>query len=158
MGEQARLESFVPLDGFLRRTDRKPHIKDGLVSWEAFRPRPHEPSLSFTFQTDWLATEEGLRQYQIDNALKFGDLPGVCKLTFHNLTELVHPPLPPRPQPAPEDPRYGDLHCVTDVPESQEHMEALARLATRNTDAGLPMSFVKKGKRPDMFPPPRASA
>lgn len=147
MVAEARLVPFVVEDGFLRRTDRKRYIKpDGVVSSEAFRPRPAEPTLSFTYQSPPLRSHEGIHQYQLDKVLPSGDLPGVCKLTFHDLTGLLTPPLPPRFQEDPNDERYGRLHCVTDL-ASQEQMELMAELTRQHRDAGLPFHFVPKEKR-----------
>ena len=153
MVAEARLAPFVVEDGFLRRTDRKRYIKpDGVVFWEAFKPRPAELTLSFTYQDHQLRDENGLRQYQLHNELKNpsekkGDLLGICKLTFHDLTGLLSPPLPPRFEEDPNDERYGRLHCLTGLPVSQEQMELMAELASQHREAGLPFHFVPKEKR-----------
>ena len=149
MVAEARIVPFVAEDGFLRRTDRKRYIKpDGVISWEAFNPRKVDPTLSFTYQDHQLKDENGLQQYQLHNELKkHGDLPGICKLTFHDLTGLLTPLLPPRFQEDPDDERYSRLHCVTDLPASQEQMELMAELASQHREAGLPFHFVPKEKR-----------
>ncbi|GMU20993.1 MAG: hypothetical protein AMXMBFR13_10890 [Phycisphaerae bacterium] len=147
MGDDSRLGPFVADDSFLRRIDRKNRIRDGgLVTWEAFKPREDESALSFTYQDHSLKTDEGLRRYQTVKMLPSGDLPGACKLTFHDLTQSLAPPLPPRQEVDDGDPDYGHLHCVTDPPQSDIHMEQMAKLATRN---GLVLPFVPKKKRRD---------
>jgi len=138
---------FVAEDGFLRRTDRPKHIKDGSVSWEAFKPREDDPTLSFTYQDDQLKDEGALRQYQLYNELPHHDLPGICRITFGDLTVLLKPPLPPRFEEDRNDERYGKLHCVTDLPSLQEQMELMAELASQHREAGLPFHFVPKEKR-----------
>ena len=82
---EARLAPFVAEDGFLRRTARPRYIKDGSVSWKAFKPREHDPRLSFTYQDNQLKDEDALRQYQLYNELPHHDLPGICRLTFGGL-------------------------------------------------------------------------
>jgi hypothetical protein len=145
VGDDSRLGRFIADDSFLRRIDRKNRITDdGLVMWQAFKPRDGESSLSYTYQDDVLKTAEGLRQYQIRKVLPSGDLPGACKLTFYDLTQALEPSLPPRPEEDHADPHYGCLHCVTDVPQDHVHMDKLAKLATRN---GPVLPFVLKKHR-----------
>ena len=129
MGAESLIEPFALDDIFLRRVGSR--IKHGAVSFKAFKPRADERTLSFTFRGPELKTEEGLKQYQRDKVLPSGDLPGICSLSFLDLTELLNPPLPPRCAPDPEDAKYGHLHCETDVPEDEVHMERMARLATK---------------------------
>lgn len=117
---------------------------DGTISWEVFRPREDEPSLSYTLQNESLRTSSGLEQYQRDKELPSGDLPGICKLTHYDLTEALQPPRPPRFEHDLADPKYGHLHCVTDRPHDDVHMEKMAKLATRN---GLIRPFVNAPKR-----------
>jgi hypothetical protein len=147
--EPGAIGPFLPQDGFLRRTDRPNRIKGGLVFWEAFKPRmPHDTDgLSFTYQNHQLQNEDSLRQFQVDHELKLGDLPGVCRITFGDLTECLQPPLPPRSKADPDDKRYGGLHCLTDLPVSQEHMESMANLASGHNEFGLPFPLVDKKKR-----------
>jgi hypothetical protein len=144
VGEDSRLGPFVADDSFLRRIDRRRYLRDGVVSWEAFKPRDGEVSLSYTYQNSVLKTSEGLRQYQARKALSFGDLPGACKLTFYDLTQALEPPLPPRHETDDDDPDYGCLHCVTDPPRDPIHMEEMAKLATRN---GPVLPFVPKKRQ-----------
>ncbi len=132
MGDQARLGPFIAEDSFLRHIDRKRRATADGVNWEVFKPRPAERSLSFTYQDVRLMSDSGLDEYRLDKAMPSGDLPGICKLTYYDLTEALEPPLPPRPRHDPEDPKYGDLHCETGLPRDQIHMEKMAKLATRN--------------------------
>lgn len=134
---------FEPNDGFLRWIRKK--LKGGVVSWEAFQS--NTPTLSFTWQASELVTPSQLRQYQLDRALASGDLPAICKLTLRNLTQDLLPPLPPRLRFDPNDEKYGHLHCETDLPTSQEQMEAMAQLATKNIDDVLPLPFVRGKER-----------
>jgi hypothetical protein len=141
VGDQPHLSAFLADDSFLRRIGSKRLIRDeGEVAFEAFRPRPHELTLSFTFQDHTLRSEPGLDEYHRWNALNSGDLPGICKLTLDDLTAALDPPLLPRPDPDPDDDRYGHLHCVTDLPVDQAHMERMAKLATKN---GVIRRFVR---------------
>ncbi len=142
MGDNSRLGPFAADDSFLRRIDRKNRLtQDGIVSWQAFKPRDEEMSLSYTYQNDVLKTAEGLLRYQRDNVLSSGDLPGACRLTFYDLTEALKPPLPPRPEEDTQDTKYGLLHCVTDLPQDEIHMDKMAKLATRN---GVVLPFVRR--------------
>ena len=145
---EARLAPFDPQDGFLRRTDRKRYIKQGgVVFWEAFKPRDGEPTLSFTYQDNQLKDEDALRQFQLHNELPHGDLPGICRLTFGDLSVFLTPPLPPRFKDDPDDERYGRLHCVTDLPALQVQMELMAELASKRREFGLPFPLIPKEKR-----------
>jgi hypothetical protein len=145
VGDSTRLGPFVADDSFLRHIDRKKRLMDdGTIAPEAFKPRNGETSLSFTFQNKLLNSEAGLEHYQRDKVLQSGDLPGICKLTFYDLTQALEPPLPPRSVPEPRDEKYGHLHCCTDCPRDQIHMAKMAKLATRN---GVLRPFVRSGKR-----------
>lgn len=132
MGDQPSLGPFIAEDGFLRRVDRRARIRDDIVHWQVFEPRSQETGLSFTYQHDSLKTDQGLTAYHRAKALPSGDLPGICKLTFHDLTQALEPPLAPRPERDHSDKEYGRLHCVTDCPRDQLHMVKMAKLATRN--------------------------
>lgn len=139
MGGQGAIEGFRPDQYFLRRVDRIRRIRDGEVGWQAFKPRETDPALSFTFQTEELMTDKGLRNYQLYWELSSGDLPGICRLSYADLTRLG---LPPRHDSQPNEP-YGDLHCSTALP-TMEQCVALAKLATLN---GVVREFVPKKKR-----------
>ena len=114
MGDTASVAAFRPGDGFLRRVSRKGDIRSGLVGGRAFEDR--HPTLSFTLQDENLQTHDGLVAYQRDKPLPSRDLPAICKLSYHDLTESAKPPLPPSAERVPEDENYGHLHCVTDRP------------------------------------------
>ncbi len=145
MGDEARVGLFVADDSFLRHIDKKRLVmSNGLLSHEVFKPREGEPSLSFTYQDANLRTQRGLDQYQQDKVLLHGDLPGICKLTFDDLTESLKPPLPPHLEVNDSDKWYGHLHYVTDCPLNESHMEQMAKLASRH---GLLRAFVKRQHR-----------
>lgn len=145
MGDQTSLGPFVAEDSFLRHIDRKRYIADDdTLSREIFKPRAHEPSLSFTYQDAGLKTSGGLDEYQRRKALPSKDLPGICRLTFYDLTVALEPPLPPRGERNPDDTEYGHLHCSTDPPRGDVHMEKMAKLATRN---GVARRFVRAPKK-----------
>ena len=143
MGDHASLGLFAAEDYFLRRIAKPRYIKDDeSVSWEAFDDK--QPTLSFTFQDNNLKTKDGLDEYQRYWAYPSGDLLGLCKLSFYDLTVSLEPPLPPRHDPVPEDEKYGHLHCCTDPPRDQDHCEKMAKLAMRN---GVVRQFVKARRR-----------
>ena len=132
MGAKASLEPFAPEDGFLRRIVYANHIKRGYVHWRAFKDA--HPTLSFTYRDDELATCAGLDLYQIRKALPSGDLPGICMLTFLDLTCSLEPPLEPRQEVDNEDEYYGELHCVTDQPVDKAQRQEMAKLAAKRQD------------------------
>lgn len=145
MGESAALGPFVAEDSFLRHVANKRYMKKEMFSPNVFDDR-HE-TLSFTFQTQHLHTDEGLDQYHEYKELPSGDLPGLCILTFHDLTVSLQPPLPPRQDPNPTDKRYGHLHCCTDRPADDAQRRAMAHLAKQH---GIVRPFVPKKKRKDL--------
>ena len=144
MGTHRVVGPFVADDSFLRHVDRKRLIKDGTVNLKAFKDT--HPTLSFTYQDQNLKIENGLDRYQRDKALPSGDLPGLIRLTFHDLAAALEPPLPPRPDPVPQDERYGHLHCCTDRPIDDVQRSKMAKLAEDN---GIVAEFVRKKKRKD---------
>lgn len=144
MGDQASLDPFVAEDSFLRRIDKKRYIAEGIIPWNVFDPRKNELTLSFTLRDERLETDEGLAKYRSDKALPSGDLPGICMLTFDDLTRGIKPPLPPRADHDHSDEIYGHLHCITDRPRDFDHAEKMAKLATQN---GVLLPFVKAKKR-----------
>ncbi len=95
MGPRDGVEAFAPDDSFLRRIDKKRHALDGIIAADVFRPRTNETTLSFTYQDASLRQEGALAAYQLAKRLPSGDLPGICRLTFHDLTRKLDPPLPP---------------------------------------------------------------
>ena len=95
--DQDKVTHFINDDGFLRRVSNAGSLRrNGLVQEKAFKPRPYEEALSFTFQDESLQSDDAIRQYQLDNELDSGDLPGIFMLTFEDLTVRLEPPLPPR--------------------------------------------------------------
>lgn len=133
MGDQPSLGPFAAEDGFLRRIDRKRYIDaEGAIHPDVFKPRDDESSLSLTYQDTSLQSQTDLERYRESKRLPSGDLPGLCKLTFHDLTESLNPPRPPRPEKDPDDKEYGWLHCVIDPPKDDVHGDEMAKLATRN--------------------------
>lgn len=141
MGDEASVATFAPDDNFLRRISKRGNIKEGVVHAGAFDDG--HSTLSFTLQDGNLRTEAGIDEYHRDKALPSGDLPGIICLSFHDMTEAVRPPLPPRREPDPEDEKYGHLHCCTDRPEDEAQRDQLAKLATRN---GVVRQLVRKKK------------
>lgn len=149
---QGKVAHFINDDGFLRRVSNAGSLKsNGMVQEKAFKPRQNEEALSFTFQDVSLESEDAIRQYQLDNELPHGDLPGIFMLTFGDLTVKLEPPLPPRRTPDSSDAKYGELHCSTDLPQDKDHREKMALLATDRiaTDRGVNIEFVPKRKRLD---------
>lgn len=146
MGEHPSVGPFGATDSFLRRVDRKGYLKNGIVSSEVFKERQFERTLSFTFQDLGLCSKSGIDQYQIDKELPSGDLPGICKLTWNDLTVSLEPPLPPRSVEDPGDKKYGHLHCCTDPPHNDEQRALMAYMAGRNA---IVRDFVRKRKRKD---------
>ena len=123
---------FEVNDAFLRRIDRRRWIaRDGTIAPEAFLAREGESSLSFTYQGSGLRDNAALDDYQRVYRLPSGDLPGLCRLTYGNLTRDLETPLPPRHNPDDNDAVYGHLHYVTDCP-TRVQMEQMAMLATWN--------------------------
>lgn len=131
--------TFTQDDHFIRRVSRKNHLQNGVVAAGAFSARPDETSLSFTWRNESLKPDHALDEYQIRNKLPHGDLPGLCQLTFLDLTLSIRPPLPPRIDPDPNDTHYGHLHCLTDIP-GEEQREVMATLATHH---GILRQFVR---------------
>lgn len=142
MGDEASVDTFAPDDFFLRRVSKKRYIKQGVVSADAFDDK--HPTLSLTLQDENLKTEDGLDQYQLAKVLPSGDLAGIIHLSFHDLTENVKPPLPPRFDSDPTDERYGHLHCCIDRPRDKRHRDMLAKCAEDN---GVLLSVVRKKQR-----------
>ena len=151
MGDGTKLGPFVNEDSFLRHADRKKYVKNGIVAAGLFEVRSGESTLSFTHQDESLRSDDALDRYQQAKELPSGDLVGLCKLTYQDLTQSLEPPLPPRRDPVPEkvDPKYGHRHCCTDVPRDVVHRTKMAELANRN---GIVRLFVPKRKRTPEVP------
>ncbi len=145
MGHEAIVTSFSPNDSFLRHIDRKRFVSQeagvAVISREAFRPRKQEKTLSLFYQDGSLRTDEQIDAYREKKRLPSGDLVGLCRLTFHDLTGSLSPPRPPRLDPDHGDPEYGHLHHAIDLPVDERHMDEMAKLATRN---GLVRPFERK--------------
>ena len=147
MGNSSNVAPFVSTDEFLRRAGKKRHVKLGVVHWEVFADS--HPTLSFTLRNDDLRTEDGLDRYQELKAFPSDDLPGICMLTFLDLTDRLRPALPPRRDPDGQDATYGHLHCSTDRPSGQIQMEVMAELANKH---GVLREFILKRKRRQLRP------
>ena len=144
MADQPVLTPFRPNDRFLRRVGLPGQIKRGLVRWQAFKKT--DSTLSFTFQDESLRDEASLDRYQAHYA-RFvdGNLPGIVWLSFEGLSSKLSPPLVPRREPDKEtDPIYGHLHCVTDAPSDNGHMQLLAKLVNDRDFGGILREFVKR--------------
>jgi len=130
-------EPFALEDGFLRRIVFPNLIKNGVVRRKAFKD--NHTTLSFTFRNDELKTSAGLDFYQSRKKLPSGDLPGLCMLTYGDLTLALEPPLEPRHERDTEDEYYGNLHCVTDRPVHDDQRERMAKLATKHKEVLRPV-------------------
>jgi len=127
---------------FIRRFSKKSAVKkDRQVLPAAFEPRIDERGLSFTLRDETLQSREALLRYRTYFQIqKSGDLPGLCFLTYANLTQGLQPPLPPRYSEYETDPVYGHLHHLTDLPnETQQN-----QMATQATQNGLLLPAVIK--------------
>lgn len=120
---------------YIRRFAKKRAVsKERQVLPTAFEPRPNEQGLSFTLRNRSLLTTTQLCQYQEHFRIQpSGDLPGLCFLTHTNLTEDLKPPLPPRYKEDEDDPVYGKLHYLTDLPSLTQQNQ----MATQATQNGL---------------------
>lgn len=139
MAEGPSLE-FDASTSFLRRLSRRSHLRDRVVSADAFVDK--HPTLSLTFRDERLRSDAGLQAYREAKRLQYGDLPGLCELTYPDLTQRVFPPLPPWHERDPDDPSYGESHCNTDKPSSAQ-AEQMAALATRNSVL-IPLTRAKR--------------
>lgn len=128
-------------DFFLRHISKKRQAPEGIIAPCAFELRRAELTLSLTFQSDRLKTDEDLRQYQEAKAIRpSGDLPGLCRVSYRNLVSDVDPPLEPELDKNPDDKVYGDLHYVTEPPD--EEQRAVLAFHARN-NGGLLRPFVR---------------
>jgi len=108
-------------------------MRNGVVHWQAFKPRQDEENLSLTIRREELLSDDGIEEYQLRNAIPpSGDLPGICLLTLRDLTVDLNPPRRPWHNPDPKDKVYGHLHYSIELPADMEHMKHLAFLATIN--------------------------
>lgn len=143
MGAQQSV-AFLPEDAFLRHVDRKNRIRNDIVSPDVFKDK-HE-TLSFFYQAESLRTDKALDEYQRDRQLMSGDLPGLVKLTYNDLTVSVEPPLPPVSEPDPDDEKYGNLHYCTAQPTDVQR-RVMAHCAKLN---GIVRPFIYKKHRKDL--------
>lgn len=144
MADRPLVRALSREDWFLRRVAYNNHIKHDTVHWKAFRPEREETALSYTLQAEDLGAADGIDRYQLYWVFPSGDLPGICRLSYVNLTEDLEPPLPPWPDLDETDERYGHLHCHTDLPRDKDSMRRLAVLATEN---GVVRPFVEAAAR-----------
>ena len=138
MAEPA-LTPFAHQDEFLRRVsyDDLFRRKRDVLMWKAFRER--DARMSWTFRDDDLRTRDGLDAYHCYFSEKFGQpLAAILWFTFYGLTQRIDPPMEPRPDPDPEDPKYGRLHCSTNRPRDQDQMELLAIVDGQTTFRSRP--------------------
>jgi hypothetical protein len=139
---------------FIRRFAKTTAVKkDRVVLPAAFEPRVEEAALSFTFRDETLQSREALLRYRHHFEIQpSGTLPGLCFLTYANLTEGLQPPLPPRYSDDETDPVYGHLHHLTDLPsETQQN-----QMATQATQNGLllPAVIKKRDYPPELIQHP----
>lgn len=104
------------------------------MHWRAFKPRQGETTCSFTIQNDELRTDEGIERYRERKVTTEGIRPGICMLSFHELTERVKPPLVPRFDCDDQDPFYGESHYCTDAPD-RDQQEVMAFFASKHVVA-----------------------
>lgn len=138
------LMRFVDQDQFLRRVFQSDHFnKKGLVHWRVFKDK--DPRLSLTFRDSTLKTEAGLDAYHEYCSERAGKtLPGILWFSFLGLTQRIDPPLEPQHNPDASDEKYGGLHCSTDAPRDNTHMELLAKLVNDNEHAGIAGRYPKQ--------------
>ena len=144
MGREPSLEPFANEDRFLRRVSKKRHIRRGLIQADAFDDK--HPTLSLTLEEQMVKGAAALDQYREYHVLPHGDLPGICALSYRDLTIDLEPPLPPREDPDSADLRYGHLHCCTDRPCDTQR-EKMATLAACHFDVLRELVPAKK-RRP----------
>jgi hypothetical protein len=110
-------------------------MKKGILAPRAFREK--DRTLSWTYQNQTLQASSAIDDYQAYWQLEDGTRPGVYWLSHLALTELVEPPLEPRHAPdVANDPKYGDLHCTTDVP-SKTQRDILAKIVNDGDEGAI---------------------
>lgn len=121
-GQRDGLAQLAISDSFLRRVQYQRQMRNGVVHWQAFKPRQDEENLSLTIRREKLLSDDGIEDYQLRNAIPpSGDLP-----------VDLNPPRRPWHNPDPKDKVYGHLHYSIELPADMEHMKHLAFLATNN--------------------------
>jgi hypothetical protein len=140
---QPALTPFADQDEFLRRVSFDDHFKHDLLLWKAFKER--DARMSWTFRDDDLRTIGGLDAYHSYFSEGFGQpLAAILRFTFYGLTQCIDPPMEPRLNPDPHDPKYGHLHCSTNCPRDKAHMELLAKLVHDGEHAGIARRYPKR--------------
>lgn len=137
------LTEFADDDQFLRRVRFSSNFnKRGLLRWQTFKIK--DAPMSWTFRDPTLATDEGVDEYHAYfSKIVEQKLPAVLWFSFFGLVERLNPPLIPKHDPAPEDdPKYGHLHCSTDVPRDEDHMRLMAKLVNQHLHAGIVRSYL----------------
>lgn len=122
---------------FLRRINFPNLVRRGEVDRGVFKPRKTDLTSSYTLQNERLQTTEGLYHYRLKWTTREQVVPGLCRLSYADLDRAS---LPPRHDPDPTDPEYGELHCSTDLP-SREQQVILAKRASENGIIALPEAY-----------------
>jgi len=148
MAEPA-LMRFAEIDEFLRRVRYYDHIKldRDEIRWNTFKDR--DARMSLTYRDGTLQNDAAINEYHAYFSKLVGEtLPAILRFTFYGLTRCIDPPLEPRHDPAPNDPKYGHLHCSTEAPRDKEHMQRLAKLVNDGVHAGVARRYAKRVARP----------
>lgn len=136
------LTCFDDQDEFLRRVGFESNFKRDVLRWKAFKEQ--DPRMSWTFRNNVLFDDKELDAYHGYFSERFGQpLAAVLRFTFFGLTRVIDPPLEPRADHDPTDAVYGHLHCSTDQPRDQAHMERLAKLVMDGVYAGIAKRYPK---------------
>jgi len=142
MAEPA-LKPFADKDEFLRRVRFEDHIKRDLVLWKAFKDK--DPRMSLTYRDQSLQSLIAIDEYHAYfSGLVRETLPAILLFSFYGLIKCINPPLEPIRDPAPDDPKYGHLHCSSDAPRDRTHMDALAKLVNDGVHAGIARRYPKR--------------
>ncbi|MCH7884295.1 MAG: hypothetical protein IIC01_03505 [Planctomycetes bacterium] len=140
MAEPA-LMPFADNDEFLRRVGFDNLIKRDHIHWRAFKDK--DVRMSLTFRDKGLQSGAGLDAYHEYFSELFGkSIPAILWLSFYGLTRCIDPPLEPKHDPDPNDLKYGHLHCSTNAPRDNAHMQLLAKLFIDGKHAGIARRYV----------------
>jgi hypothetical protein len=94
--------------------------------------------MSLTYRNDSLQSAASIDEYHAYFCKQVGEtLPAILRFSFYGLTKCIDPPLEPSWDPAPDDPKYGHLHCSSEAPRDKPHMELLAKLVNDGKHAGI---------------------
>jgi hypothetical protein len=138
------LKPFVDKDEFLRRVLFKDHIKREQVHWRAFKD--NDPRMSLTYRNGSLQSAASIDEYHAYFSNQVGEtLPAILRFTFYGLTKRIDPPMVPSWDPAPDDPKYGHLHCSTEAPREKPHMKLLAKLVNDGQHASIAARYPREG-------------